>query len=107
MKCVIKENSFLAKLAALKLNQQRMALVLGRTIYLYNTTEAEFINNKTWLRHELMHVKQFQQYGYLNFLWQYLLESIRHGYFNNKFERQARAAETDETLETNCIINCR
>ena len=96
----IKENSFLAKLAARKLKQDKMAMVLGKTILLHDTTAQEFISNRRWMRHELAHLKQFQKHGYIVFLLKYLLESIRHGYYHNKYEREARAAEDDETLDS-------
>jgi len=89
----IKENSFLAKLAARKLRCRNMALVLGSTIYLYNVSEADFRRDKAWWRHELTHIRQFRRYGFLPFLVYYLWESLRHGYYNNKYEVEAREAE--------------
>ena len=91
----IKENSFLAKLAAWKLGKSTMAIVFGSRIHLFNCSKETFLSNQSWLRHELCHVKQYQQHGYLLFLFKYLWESIRHGYYNNRFEVEARAAETD------------
>jgi hypothetical protein len=89
----IKENSWLAKLAAKKLKEKRVAIVLGNTIHLRNTTQQEFLQDKKWVKHELCHVQQFKQYGYIGFLVKYLWESIRTGYQNNKFEIEARNAE--------------
>lgn len=91
----IKENSFLAKLAAWKLRKSTMAIVFGSRIHLFNCSKETFLSNQSWLRHELCHVKQYQQHGYLLFLFKYLWESIRHGYYNNRFEIEARAAESD------------
>jgi len=91
----IKENSFLAKLAAWKLGKSTMAIVFGSRIHLFNCSKETFLSNQSWLRHELCHVKQYQQHGYLLFLFKYLWESIRHGYYNNRFEVEARAAESD------------
>ncbi|MEO6315758.1 MAG: DUF4157 domain-containing protein [Chitinophagaceae bacterium] len=99
MKYYIKENSFLARLAARKLKQDKMAMVLGRTILLHDTSMQEFINNRKWIRHELAHIRQFQKHGYIIFLLRYLVESIRNGYYNNKYEQEARAAEEDESLD--------
>jgi len=99
VKYYIKEDSFLARIAARKLKQDKMAMVLGKTILLHDTTKQEFINNRKWIRHELVHVQQFEQHGYIPFLIKYLAESIRHGYYNNKFEKEARAAEEDESLD--------
>ena len=68
-------------------------MVLGNTIHLHNATKNEFLNNPRWLKHELCHVRQFQQHGYLFFIFKYLWESVKNGYYNNRFEVEARAAE--------------
>jgi hypothetical protein len=83
----------LAGIAARKLGNHNVAMVLGKTIHLYNTSKEEFLQDEKWLRHELCHVRQFQQYGYVGFIAKYLWESIRRGYYNNRFEVEARAAE--------------
>ena len=90
----IKENSWLAKIAAKKLHSKSVAMVLGNTIHLYNTSKEEFLQNTTWVKHELCHVQQFKEHGYLAFIIKYLWESLRKGYYNNKFEAAARKAET-------------
>ncbi len=92
----IKERSFIARLAAWKLKSEKVAIVIGKTIHLHNTARLEFFQNKQWVLHELKHVEQFKQHGLLFFIFLYLLESIRNGYINNKYEVEARAAETDE-----------
>lgn len=92
----IKERSFVARLAAWKLKSDRVAIVIGKTIHLHNTGKPEFLQNKRWVLHELKHVEQFKHHGFLLFIFLYVLESIRHGYINNKYEIEARAAETDE-----------
>jgi hypothetical protein len=89
----IKENSWLAKIAAIKLRSSSAAMVLGKNIHLHNTSTNEFLQNKKWAKHELCHVQQFKQHGYLLFLIKYVWESIKKGYYNNKFEVEARAAE--------------
>lgn len=93
LKVKIREQSVLARIAAWKLHSGKMAITLGSTIYLHNTCRGQFLSNKSWLRHELEHVRQFQKYGLLKFIFMYLLESIRKGYRNNKWEVAARAAE--------------
>ncbi len=85
--------SFLAKLAAFKLRSRQVAIVLGSTIYLYNTSREEFLNNRKWLKHELCHIQQFKQHGFFTFIAKYLWESFKHGYYNNKYEAEARVAE--------------
>jgi len=89
----IKENSLLAKIAAKKLRTPGVAIVLGKTIHLHNTTKKEFLQNAKWVKHELCHVQQFKQYGIFMFVIKYLYESIKVGYYNNKYEVAAREAE--------------
>lgn len=89
----IKENSPMARLAAWKLGSSQVAMVIGETIHLHNTSREEFLSQPRWLRHELEHVRQFRQYGMIRFLAYYLWETVCHGYFNNRFEAEARQAE--------------
>ena len=91
----IQENSWIAWLAAKKLRSNKVAIVLGSTIYLWNSSAADFINNERWFKHELCHIQQYKQHGYLIFIAKYIWESIWHGYQNNKYEVAARAAETN------------
>ena len=90
---IIKENSWLAKIAAIKLGTNAVAMVLGKTIHLHNTTKASFLKDERWVKHELCHIKQFKEHGYFLFVVKYLWESIRKGYYNNRFEVEARRAE--------------
>jgi hypothetical protein len=92
----ITQKSIVARLAAHILHEERMAVVIGKTIYLWNTSRQNFLKNKKWLHHELVHVQQFRQYGFIKFLFLYLLESLKNGYYNNKFEVEAREKENDE-----------
>lgn len=89
----IKENSWPAALAAFKLQSTAVAMVLGKTIHLHGTTREHFLKNERWVKHELCHIKQFKEHGYVSFIAKYLWESIRSGYYNNKYEAEARAAE--------------
>jgi len=89
----VKENSWIAKVAALKLKATSVAIVFGKTIYLYNVSREVFLNDSRWLKHELCHVKQFKEHGFAGFIVKYIVESIRNGYYNNKFEAEARKAE--------------
>jgi len=72
--------------AARKLKVNSVAITIGQTIYLHNVSAETFRNDTKWLTHELEHVKQFRRYGFFNFIFRYLWESIRKGYYNNKFE---------------------
>ncbi len=90
---IIKENSWLAKIAAFKLGTKSVAMVLGKTIHLYNTTKADFLKDEKWVKHELCHIKQFKEHGYFLFIVKYTWESIWKGYYKNRFEVEARQAE--------------
>ena len=95
----IRENSWIAKMAAFKLRSARVAIVIGDTIHLHNTTKEDFLKDERWVKHELCHIMQFRKYGFFNFIFKYLLESIKHGYYNNKYEVEARSAETEAKRE--------
>ena len=94
----IKEKSKRAWLAAKVLKANQVAIVFGSTIYLHNTSKERFLSNKQWVRHELKHIEQYHRLSYWTFLFSYLLQSIKYGYCNNKYEVEARQAENDETI---------
>ena len=94
----IKERSLIARIAAWKLKSDNVAIVLGKTIHLHNITHAQFLPNKAWVCHELKHIQQFRQHGFISFILLYLWESMLQGYRNNKYEIEARKAENDESL---------
>ena len=103
----IKENSWIAKIAALKFNNQAVAITIGRTIFLYKVPASDFVRNASWFRHELEHVRQFKKYGIVKFLCMYLIETIKKGYYQNKWEVAARAAEKDIQMNEKCSVNCK
>ena len=91
----IKEQSWIARIAAKKLRVQNVAIVLGNQIHLHNVSREDFLNSHRWVKHEMCHVQQFRKYGFLPFIFRYLWESVLHGYQNNKYEVEARNAEDD------------
>lgn len=93
MGLTIKENSWVGKMAAKKLGTQNVAIVIGTTIHLYNVTREEFLCNEKWLKHEMCHIEQFATHGFYTFIIKYLWESLKSGYYNNKYEIEARKAE--------------
>jgi Domain of unknown function (DUF4157) len=96
--CRIREKSWRAKIAGWVLRGNQTAIVFGNTIHLCNTTTKEFLANKEWVCHELAHVLQYRQYGYFGFLRRYIWECIKHGYYKNRFEKEARAEEKNYQL---------
>lgn len=89
----IKEDSWIAKIAAVKLHSENVAIVLGKTIHLYHVSKEDFLKNEKWVKHEICHLGQYKKYGSLSFICRYLWESLRVGYHKNKFEVEARNAE--------------
>jgi len=98
---IIKENSFIARLAAWKLKTTSVAIVFGNTIYLWNVTKQQFFKNDRWVLHELEHIRQYRKLGFLSFLFSYLYEWVRKGYYHNRFEVEARRAEEKKGLFDN------
>jgi hypothetical protein len=98
MQFLIKENSWIAKLAAKKLRSENVAIVIGNMIHLHHVSKKDFLKNKKWVNHEMCHINQFKKYGFLNFIFRYLWESLRHGYYNNKYEAEARKAENEPSI---------
>lgn len=101
MEVKIKEQSWLAQLAARKMKAHGVAIVWGRTIHLWNISRTEFFAQPTLVAHEMEHVQQYKRYGFLPFLFLYLLQWMRNGYYNNRFETEARAAEEKPVDLTN------
>jgi hypothetical protein len=93
MEYKIVENSFLARIARFFFGSKQIAMVLGNSIHLSGVKKQIFISDRKWLIHELVHIEQYRENGFLKFLLLYSLESIRHGYYENRFEIEARAAE--------------
>ncbi len=98
MKVFIKENSWVAKMAAVKMKADKVAIVFGNTIHLHSTNREEFLQDNDWVCHELKHVQQYQQNGFASFLVKYIFDWAKNGYYNNKFEVEARESEKDKTL---------
>ncbi len=84
-------NSPLARVARLVLGgNARVAMVLGQTVHLSGATRAGFLADPEWVAHEEVHLRQVRDLGLPRFLWQYLVESARVGYYQNRFEVEAR-----------------
>lgn len=98
MKVRIKENSWVAKLAAANMNAGKAAIVFGNTIHLHNTSREEFLKDRQWVCHELQHVMQYRQNGITRFIARYLFDWVKNGYYNNRFEVEARKNESNESL---------
>ena len=93
MKVKLREQSWVARLAAQKMKAGALAIVFGRTVHLWNISRREFLQSPRLVMHEVEHVRQYKHHGYIPFLALYLAEWIQKGYYNNRFEVEARAAE--------------
>jgi hypothetical protein len=94
----IKERSVIAGLAAIVLKGKRVAITIGKTIYLTGVNKQEFLSDPAWFAHEMVHIAQFKKYGFIKFLYLYLKESLIKGYYKNKFEVEAREAEKENRM---------
>ena len=95
----IVENSWFARIARLVLKSDNVAMVLGNAIHLSGVKKETFLRNQSWVVHEHCHLQQFKKYGFFRFLWLYTIESMKVGYFDNKFEVEARLAEKNQMPE--------
>jgi len=80
---VIRESSWFARL-----HHGARATTRHNTIYLRGTADDFFADHELML-HEYYHVLRQWNRGRMS-LWTYLVEWARHGYWKNRFERQAR-----------------
>jgi hypothetical protein len=71
------------------------AITLWRTVFLAPNAHVDV----ELLLHEFRHVQQFE--SSVSFPIQYLLESARRGYFDNRFEVEAREYATQRTKPSN------
>ncbi len=67
-----------------------VAITLGRTIYIRGHLATL---PPTLLRHELAHVRQFEERGWLGMTSAYATLWLEHGYARHPLEEEARAAE--------------
>lgn len=95
MKVKLKEQSWVAKLAAKKMKAGALAIVFGRTVHLWNISRKEFLHDRRLMVHEIEHVRQYRRHGFFPFLFLYLVDWVRKGYYHNRFEIEARAAEQE------------
>jgi hypothetical protein len=72
-----------------RLHPRAIATTRRRRIYLRGSAQ-EFFDDPWVMLHELCHVLKQWEPGDLTIM-RYCLESLRHGYWNNRFEVEARA----------------
>ena len=90
--CRIIENALLARFAARVLGGRAAAMVIGRRLLLWGVPAQVFLADVCWRRHEACHVLQYRRYGLAGFLLRYAWQTLRHGYWHNALEVEARAA---------------
>ncbi len=98
MDIIIRENSWRARVAARQLKSAQAAIVFKNVIHLWGVGRETFLLNLSWTRHEVAHVYQYKKYGFVRFILLYLLESACNGYYNNRFEAEARSKEEDQAI---------
>jgi len=75
----------------------RKSWIGGLTIYpfIFFKRSKEEVTDRLF-RHELEHIYQVQAVGWIKFYALYLLENLRNGYKNNKYELAAEAVQDRE-----------
>jgi hypothetical protein len=94
----IKEGKIIARIAAAILRTNKIAVVIGKTIYVYGIAIPDFVTDRKWLLHELKHIQQYHTQGITAFVLRYTYYTIKYGYYNNPYEKEARNAENDNSL---------
>jgi hypothetical protein len=93
MEFKVVEKSLLARIARVVMKTNAVAITFGKYIHLSGVDRTAFLSNQRWVEHELEHVRQYKKFGFFKFIFLYLKESYRKGYYRNIFEIEARAAE--------------
>jgi hypothetical protein len=88
----ILEGSPLARIARMVLKSTNVAMVIGQTVHLSGVKRDRFLADAAWVAHEMEHIRQFREYGFFRFRGMYLVESWKKGYYDNRFEVEAREA---------------
>jgi hypothetical protein len=84
-------NSLFAKTT---LSKKFTAVTFGQHVFIKAVqTDLPAVGVERLLKHEGKHVEQYEKYGFFGFLIRYLWYSIKHGYYNNPLEIEARKAE--------------
>jgi hypothetical protein len=76
-----------------RLHWNAIATTRRRRIFLRGSAD-DFFKDSLLMLHEYCHVMNQWEPGLLT-IWRYILESIRHGYQNNRFEVEARRYAAD------------
>jgi hypothetical protein len=58
---------------------------------------SERINDQRLRLHEECHWRQYQRMGFVGFYLRYFWNTLRHGYWNNPMEIEARKAENEHS----------
>ena len=70
----------------MKLNNYDAWTSFWSTIYFI---DEKSMDDKCLIEHEMTHVRQIKELGYIRFSIEYLYQSFRYGYYGNKFEIEA------------------
>ena len=81
-------NSKLAKFIGWTQNESLYAITTSENTCRYSCPE--LLVDIKWRNHEEIHKAQYARLGWVRFITKYLIESIKNGYTNNKFEVEAR-----------------
>jgi hypothetical protein len=107
MVCVrLKTDTLVSKIAfrlIRSFKNKAVASTIGKTIHLHKITPEAFVENRAFLRHELQHAIQYQTIRF--FALKYIWETLRKGYFQNKYEVEAREKSIHEFPKGYAVYN--
>jgi hypothetical protein len=81
-------NSKLARLIGMLYRSDAFAITTSKNTCRYSCSKD--MVSEYWRKHEEVHKSQFARMGWFRFICAYTWEFIKHGYKNNKFEKEAR-----------------
>lgn len=80
-----------------------IASAINKTIHLHAITAEAFVERKAFMRHELQHIIQYHTIRF--FVLKYIWETLKKGYFNNKYEVEAREKAIHEFPSGYAVYN--
>ena len=92
IKIRIKENTLVSRVAFRLIKSYKnkaVASTIGKTIHLHAISDIDFAYKDMFLRHEMQHAIQYQTIRF--FALKYIWETIKSGYFKNKYEVEANS----------------
>lgn len=83
----------------MKLMPRFMAMTLGSHVY-FSWSRRVVVNQLSVVRHELRHVMQYKELGFMRFLCTYVWQWVKHGFSYTKIDLEVEAREAAKSTLT-------